>query len=451
MTLKKVFTYTVAIFAFIILFPKVAGAQLKSLSLQEALSLTLANNREIKISGLDEGRSEQQILVAKSASLASAGISGQVTHYFYETPFFGFTNANPGDDKIPYTRFGGRDQASATAWITQPLYNAATKPGIIHAQLQERQSHLLAVNKKTDIAALLKQTYIRILVLHERIRLQKESLERNEKALQDAKSLLAQGRALRVDTLRAYTSVKNLEPDLLKLSYAIEVGKQQLRNLTGLDSLQEIELTDSLILPQTAPVLSEEMVYNEARLHRTDLQSLDLQQQKADQQIQIAAAGMKPSVSLTAQYLIQTQASQFNYFNAYYPSTPFVGALVNVPIFNGQINKAKVKQARIEKDQSVLRSNQAYEDLRTEVKQAVASVRETAARIQTSANVKETARLSYEITQYRYAKAVASRLELTDAELAFTTAQSNYLEAVYDYLSANIEVERTMGTGTYLK
>jgi outer membrane protein TolC len=79
------------------------------------------------------------------------------------------------------------------------------------------------------------------------------------------------------------------------------------------------------------------------------------------------------------------------------------------------------------------------------VKQAVANVRETAARIQTSANVQQTAKLSYEITQYRYAKAVASRLELTDAELALTAAQSNYLEAVYDYLSARIEVERTVG------
>jgi outer membrane protein TolC len=445
MTLKKAFIYTSLVFGLITLFSYLANAQTKPLSLQEALSLTITHNREIKISSLDVDRSQQQIQIAKSAALPSAGISAQVAHYFYESPFFGLSNSGATSDKIPYDRFGGRDQATATAWITQPVYNAATKPGIINAQLQERQSRLSATDKETDIAALLKQTYIRILVLHERIKLQKESLARNEKALQDAKSLLAQGRALRVDTLRAYTSVKNLEPDLLKLSYAIEVGKQQLRTLTGLDSLQEIELTDSLILPETATVLSEEEVYNEARLHRADLQSLDLQQQRADQQIKIAAAGMKPSVSLTAQYLIQTQTNQLQYFNAYYPSTPFVGAQLTVPVFNGNSNKAKVKQARIEKDQSALRSQQAYVELHTTVKQAVANVRETAARIQTSANVKETARLSYEITQYRYAKAVASRLELTDAELAFTEAQSNYLEAVYDYLSANIEVERTMG------
>jgi outer membrane protein TolC len=447
MTLKKAFIYSIAVFMLITGLSYTASAQPRPLSLKEALSLTLANNREIRISALELSRSEQQTQVAKAASLPSAGISGQVAHYFNEAPFFGFvtSGAAPSGDKIPYGRFGGRDQAAATAWITQPVYNAATRPGIINAKLQERQSRLAATYKETDITALLKQTYIQILVLHERIKLQNESLERNKKALQDAKSLLAQGRALRVDTLRAYTSVKNLEPDLLKLSNAIEVGKQQLRTLAGLDSTQEIRLTDSLILPETAPVLSEEEVYQEARTHRADLQSLDLQQQQADQQIKIAGAGRKPSVSLTAQYLIQTQASQFNYFNAYYPSTPFVGALVTVPVFNGHANTARVKQAEIEKDQSVLRAAQAYEELRASVKQAVANVRETAARIQTSANVQQTAKLSYEITQYRYAKAVASRLELTDAELALTTAQSNYLEAVYDYLSARIEVKRTMG------
>jgi outer membrane protein TolC len=446
MTLKKAFIYTSLVFGLITLLAYMASAQPRQLSLKEALSLTLTNNREIRISSLDVDRSEQLTQVAKSASLPSAGVSAQVYHYFYEAPFFGIGNNAGSSDKISYDRFGGRDQAGATAWITQPVYNAATKPGIINAKLQERQSRLSVIDKQTDIAALLKQTYIRILVLHERIKLQNESLARNEKALQDAKSLLAQGRALRVDTLRAYTSVKNLEPDLLKLSLAIEVGKQQLRTLTGLDSLQEIELTDSLILPETVPVFfKEEEVYNEARLRRADLQSLDLQQQQSDQQIRIAAAAMKPSVSLTAQYLIQTQTNKFDYFNAFYPSTPFVGAQFSVPIFNGNSNKAKVKKAQIEKDQSVIRSQQAYEELRSSVKQAVANVRETAARIQTSDNVKKTAKLSYEITQYRYAKAVASRLELTDAELAYTQAQSNYLEAVYDYLSANIEVERTMG------
>ena len=446
MTHTKAFIYTITVFAIICLASYIAFGQAKQLSLNEALALTLANNRNIKITSLDVSKSEQEIVVAKSKGLPTIGINGQVDHYFRAPAFFGLgSNGNNGADKISYGRLGGKDQATAALFFSQPIYNAGTRPGLLYANLLQRTSSLSATDKKTNIAAVVKQTYIFILVLNERIKLQKESLIRNEKALQDARSLLAQGRALRVDTLRAYTSVKNLEPDLVKLSYAIEVGKQQLKTLMGIDSVQDIELSDSLTLPSAQAILPEEEVYNEAKLHRADLKALDLQQQLADQQIKLAVAPMKPTVSLNAQYLLQTQTNRFDYFNSSYPSTPFVGAQVTVPIFSGYKNKAKVKQAKIEKDQSVIRSTIAYEELKAEVKKVVADVQETTARIQTSANVKETAKLSYDITQYRYAKGVASRLELTDAELALTTAQSNYLEAVYDYLSARIELERTMG------
>jgi outer membrane protein TolC len=445
MTLRKAFIYTITVFSLICLISYLAVGQSRKLSLKEALSLTLANNRDIKLSSLDVNRSQEQIKIAKSNTLPSIGISGQLTHYFQAPAFFGFGNNTNSTDKISYGRFGGKDQGTASLFITQPLYNAATRPGLVYAQLLERSSKLSVTNKETYIAAVLKQVYLQLLVLDERIKLQKESLLRNEKALKDARSLLAQGRALRVDTLRAYTSVKNLEPELLKLSYAIEVGKQQLKTLTGVDSLQDIELSDSLVLPSAADMLPEEIVYTEAVSHRSDLQVLDLDQQLADQQIKLAAAAMKPVVSLNAQYLLQTQVNSFNYFDAMYPSTSFIGAQVTVPLFNGNRHKARLSQAKIEKDQSVIRSTNAYEELKAEVKQAVANVKETTARIQTSANVKETALLSYDITQYRYAKGVASRLELVDAELSLTGAQSNYLESVYDYLLSRIALDLVMG------
>ena len=445
MTLKKAFIYTIIGSIFLFLFSYIATAQSKKLTLKEALALTMANNREVKISSLDIDRSQQQIDIAKSQSLPSVGINGQVAHYFNAPAFFGFGTSSTGNEKINYGRFGGKDQVAATLYVNQPLYNAGIKPGLQYARLLQKQSDLLHTGKKTEIAALLKQTYIQVLVLNERIKLQRESLVRNEKALQDARSLLAQGRALRVDTLRAYTSVKNLEPELLKLSYSVDVGKQQLKTLTGIDPSQEIEISDSLIVPAVQGQFTETEVYAAAKQHRPDLQVLDLQQQLGDQQIKLANAATKPVVSATGQYLLQSQTNRFDYVNAYYPSTTFVGVQLAVPIFSGFSNKAKIRQAKIEKKQSVIRSENASEQLRSEVKQVVANLHETAARIQTQANVKETALLSYDMTQYRYTKGVASRLELTDAELALTAAQSNYLEAVYDYLSARIALDLITG------
>jgi outer membrane protein TolC len=452
----KPFIYTVLIFGLICLVSYIASAQPVSrqsvppgdglpvtLSLSEALTLAMDHNREIKVAGLDIARSAEEKKVARSLSLPAAGITGQASHYFDLPPFFGLGDAS--GNKVPYGRYGGKDQLTATLWVTQSLYNPASKPALLRSEKVEEQNKLLLGDKQTAIAAGVRQTYLRILVLGERIRLQKESLGRNQKALDDAKSLLAQGRALRVDTLRAFTSVKNLEPDLLRLSYAIEVGKLQLKTLIGIDSAQEVVLSDSLSLPPAVAIPDEKEAYAEAEKSRPDLGAMALQPGIDEQQIRLADAARRPSVSLVGQYNIQTQANRFNYFDALYPSTPYVGAQVSIPLFSGNANLAKVREARLSRQQSVTRFDNARSQLRAEVRQAVADALEASARIRTRITVKEAATLSYDITQYRYANGVASRLELTDAELALTTAQSNYLEAVFDYISALIELDRTRG------
>lgn len=440
---KRIFIYTILVFLGLCFVSYAVQAQ-EPLSLQKAVSLAITHNREVKAAGVGVQKSAQQVRVAKSLTLPTVTAGAQASHYFWLPVFFGL-DGNTSKDKIAYGRFGGKDQAAATVAIVQPLYNAQAAPAMRTARLQEKLDKASLADKTVLVAAAVKQTYWQIVVLNERIRLQQESLERNRKALDDAKSLLAQGRALRVDTLRAYTSVKNLEPDLLKLSYAVEVGKLQLKTLIGLDSLQEIQLGDSLVVPGVAAIPVESEIYSEAIKNRPDLQSLVLQPQIDDQQVAQAAAARKPLLNAVGQYQVQTQVNRFNYLEGYYPSVPFVGLQVTVPLFTGFSNLAKIQQAKLGRQQSILRRDNAFEQLKAEVHQVLADLQETTARIQTRLTVKETAQLSYDITQYRYARGVASRLELTDAELALTAAQSNYLEAIYDYLSARIALDKTVG------
>jgi outer membrane protein TolC len=256
---------------------------------------------------------------------------------------------------------------------------------------------------------------------------------------------LAQGRGLRVDTLRAYTAVENLKPDILKLNYAIEVGKQQLITLMGLDSLAQIALTDSLVVNTKQVIPSENALYEEALRDRPDLQGLALQQQVSAQQTSVAKSARLPVVSVVGQYQLQSQARKFDFGNAYWPSASFAGAQVVLPLFTGFSNQAKIRQAEMLQQQSGIRIEEAQQALKATVKRVIANLRETNDRVQTQSKVKETASLSYDIVQYRYEKGVASRLELTDAELALTAAQLNYLEAVFDYLGAEIELARTRG------
>ncbi|MBA4055835.1 MAG: TolC family protein, partial [Marivirga sp.] len=200
-----------------------------------------------------------------------------------------------------------------------------------------------------------------------------------------------------------------------------------------------------LFLPDPGTIPDEEEVYNIAKNSNPEYRILTLQEQLNEQQVNIASAARLPSVSAVAQYQVQSQTNSFDYGNAYYPSSSFVGLQVAIPLFTGFSNQAKVKQANITKTQTKLKNDYAFEQLRSSVHQVIADSRESLARLKTTVAVRETAELSYDIVQYRYKRGVSSRLELTDAELELSTAQSNYLEAVYDYLSSRIALQEIMG------
>jgi outer membrane protein TolC len=427
-----------------------AAQKARSLSLGDAVQLATQNNRTLKAGALDISIAGEQVREAKSLSLPSAHLGAQYMHYFLLPAFFGF-GENGTDGKIPYSRIGGRDQFSGTLSASYSIYNPVAGPSRRAAHLQQQASYAYYRQSSVDVAADVQQTYLGILVLAERLKLQRESLQRNEKALADSRSLLAQGRGLRVDTLRAYSAVENLKPDILKLNYAIEVGKQQLITLMGLDSLAQITLTDSLVVDAAEAIPSESELYEQALRERPELQALSLQQQVSEQQTQLAKAARLPVVSIVGQYQIQSQARKFEFTDAYWPSASFAGAQVVLPLFTGHSNQAKIRQAEFRQQQSGIRIDEAQQDLKTTVKKVIANLKETHDRMETQLKVKETALLSYDIVQYRYEKGVTSRLELTDAELALTAAQLNYLEAVFEYRSAEIELARTRGNAGLAK
>ncbi len=420
-----------------------AHAQTYNLGINDAVTLATAHNRELKSDSLNIGKSQQQTIISRALLLPNIGITGQYQRYFQKPVFFGLGGGSTSGP-VGYSRFGGDDVVGAQVNLVQSLYNPSATAGLRTSKLYERQAALLYRDKEADVTATVKQVYLRMLVLGKRLQLQKESITRNKKALDDSRSLLAQGKALRVDTLRAYTNLKNLEPDILRLTYAIEVSRQQLKVLLALDEKAEVTLTDTLSYKASDVLPDENGVYKEALSQRPDLKALELNKSISRSQVDVAKAGKLPMLNFISQYQLQSQTNGFKWGGSSWPPVSFAGLQFAIPIFSGNANKAKVSQARIALDQSTINYSNAQEQLRVNVKQVIANIAETNQRIQIQAKVAETAALSYSITQYRYERGVASRLELLDSELGLTTAKSNYLEAVYDYQSAKIELDRVL-------
>jgi len=441
--MKKHIIKTAIWFTSLAIIPTITNAQNQSLSLKQAIEQAKSHNRDLRIDSLNVSKTRQETEITKGLLLPNISLTGQFQRYLQRPVFFGL-NSSSTSEGVGYARFGGQEVTGAQVSLIQPLYNSGAKHEIQRRKLLEKQSHLSYQEREVDVVARVKQNYVQLLVLQERLKLQKESILRNQKALADSRSLLAQGRALRVDTLRAYTSVKNLEPDVLRLTYALQISQQQLSVLVGNEVDTEYVLSDSLRFDPSEAVPAETGIFT-ASLRRPDFQILNLNKEINDKQIDLYKSARLPVVSFISQYQLQTQTNNFRFDRAGWPPVFYAGVQVAIPLFSGMQNVNKIALGKIERQQTDLIYNNAQEQLKTEVKQVVATLYETSQRIKTQQNVSETAELSYSITKYRYEKGVASRLELMDAEFALTTAKSNYLEAVFDYLSSKIELDRTMG------
>src|SRR6478736_3066466 len=132
MNMKQRLVYTTIGFVMLCLLSYMVNGQTVKLSMKDALSMAITHNREIAVAKLDIDKSEQEIKKARSLQLPVANANAQLAHYFKEPAFFGFGTASNGNDKIPYGRFGGKDQGALAVGITQPLYNPVAKPARIY-------------------------------------------------------------------------------------------------------------------------------------------------------------------------------------------------------------------------------------------------------------------------------------------------------------------------------
>lgn len=420
-------------------------AHAQRLSLEDALAYAQNHNPELQAAQLEIEKVSQERTIARSLFLPTIGIQAQANHYFQVPAFFGLGETGESG-KIPYGRFGGADQLSTSIFALQPLFNPVASPTLQRSRIQHERSIVEARMKQIEILSNIKLKYLEIAVLDKRIKLTEESIKRNNKVLQDSKSLFIQGKGLRVDTLRAYTSVRNLEPEFTKLTYAAETARLQLKELIGSESFDDVIVADSMTVSLDPVTEDENLIVADVLSHNPEYQILKLQEQLDQQQTRLASSLRLPVLSLVGQYQLQSQTEDLDYGNAYYPASSFVGLQFSVPLFTGFRTTATHRQSRITEKQSSLLLQHKERQLRTRVHQVLADIREAALRVDNTAVVQETAKVSYDIIQYRYKNGISSRIELTDAELALSTAQSNYLEAVFDYVAATIELNKLKGS-----
>jgi outer membrane protein len=425
---------------------EVLHAQERGLSLAEALTMAAKGNKELQIQTLEEIRYREITRETRSRLLPGISATAGYSRYFDRQVIF-LPGSFAGTDKaVQDVAVGGKNAFNGFLSLNQPVFMQNARRQKEAAMINEKIQKEKTTDLESQLAFQVSANYFELLLMNSQLNLQQQSLSRNIRALVDTRALFAQGRSLKVDTLRSFIAVENLKSSISYLRNNIEVSGIQLKRLIGLDEAIEIKPTDSLNVERDqveSYALDQALKTADLNRHDIRLQKLSIEQEQ--KRLSASKAERLPQAAIIGQYQLQAQADHLRLGSYTVPRTSFLGFQVTVPIFNGNRTNAQINQARIKVKQETIRLNDVKEEMNAELAAIISRWKEANAQLNIHKTTVDAAELNYTMMNDRYKNGLSSRLELTDAELALTQGKINYLQAVYHLKVLYVELQRALG------
>jgi outer membrane protein TolC len=121
-----------------------------------------------------------------------------------------------------------------------------------------------------------------------------------------------------------------------------------------------------------------------------------------------------------------------------------IGASVSVPLFQSGTRMAKIKGAKIDYQETLNSRRQAEDGLRVQYNQLCYDLVSAIESYQIQRDNLDVTRRVFTNTSEKYKYGHASNLEVTNASTDIITAQSNYIQAVMNVVSAQIALENLL-------
>jgi outer membrane protein len=193
----------------------------------------------------------------------------------------------------------------------------------------------------------------------------------------------------------------------------------------GFPATQHFELVDQKA--QIEPLALSDLV-PAALQKRPDLQARALEAEAAKQFVEAERASKWPTVSAIASagWIPERDAALRGSYSA-------AGLTINLPFLNGGLFRSREREAEQRARAAAEREKSVRLQIVREVNNAFLNVNTAAERVDLSARLLEHARQAMDLAQSRYDLGLSSIVELSQAQLAVTSAAIQNVNASYDY------------------
>src|SRR5438309_4016809 len=331
----------------------------------------------------------------------------------------------------------------------QVIFSGGRVPGQISSASFQRDSSYYAFRNAIDqVVATVRQQFYLVLLDRALIGVQEESVRLLQSQLQDQQNRFEAGTVPRFNVLQAQVALSNQLPQLITARNNYTISQLQLAKTLGLDfdprrgDRPPLDAVGELVyLPREMPVTQAIALAKENRPFIKQQKALVLSN---NSQVGVARSGYFPQINASAGEEFRSSPLTDNIRAA--RSGYIFGATGTWAIWDGGATYGQVKQARAILEESKATLDDDVRQAELEVQQAYSNLLQGKELIQSQEKNVEQATEALRLAQARLDDAAGTQLEVLDARLQLTTAQSTRLQALYTWNTAVAEFDRATAT-----
>ncbi|MEY2499178.1 MAG: hypothetical protein QOD12_2734 [Verrucomicrobiota bacterium] len=355
-----------------------------------------------------------------------------------------------GGSSTSLSSFSGVERSyNVRVQATQAIFTGGRIISQIRAADFTRDGSYYAFRNAIDlVVATVRQQFYLVLLNRALIGVQEESVKLLKSQLQDQQNRFEAGTVPRFNVLQAQVALSNQYPLLIAAQNNYRISQLQLAKTLGLDfdpnrgdgppleAVGELQYQPRHMLLARAIELAKE-------------RRPFLKQQKAivlsnKQQVRVAQSGYYPQISASGGSEVRSSAFSDNPRDI--SSGYIFGATGNWAIWDWGSTYGQVKQARAVLEESKITLDDDQRQVELEVQQQDSNLKQSAELVKATEESVGQAEEALRLASARLSAGAGTQLEVLDSRVQVTQAQSNRLQALYNYSAALAEFDRVTAT-----
>lgn len=391
------------------------------LTLQQAERIALEKHPGIRAAKERVKVQEAMVTRARAGWYPTAGIRGS-----YENKP---ATENPNADKNLFSTSG------QVEWLVSDFGrregNIRREEGTLEAR------RFLEKTSVEEVVLAVRRAFFNYLRAEALVRVEQDTVKDRETLVRQAQGFFDVGTRPKIDVARAEASLFAAKAGLIAAQNGVRIAWARLKSAMGVSRFPERRVASDVNVRPSA--LSLDDAVKAAFESRTELMEFQSRLKAQQEAIDVVKRGRMPRLRFNGQYGRRLHNDQ-----DIISST----LILEVPLFPGFTLKPEIERAV--RDFAVIKAQleEQQQRIALEVEEAFLNLVEAGERIRANEAQQKSAKENLDLANGRYQVGVGSIIEITEAQVINTRAQTDHIRSIYDHKVAEARLARAMGRGS---